>query len=76
MQKLSKEEIKQNYTTFQEFSCKGACRVCGDWWTDLSSKNYWFPKHKDYPTVKKMDIKGTSIYPKALMKGHSMRNIY
>ena len=32
--------------------CKGACRVCGDWWTDLSNKNYWFPKHKDYPTVK------------------------
>ena len=31
---------------------KGTCRNCGDRWTYLSNKNYWFPKHKDYPTVK------------------------
>ena len=31
---------------------KGACRVCVDWWTDLSKTNCQFPKHKDYPTVK------------------------
>ena len=31
---------------------KGACRVCGDLWTDLSNKNCWFSKHKDYSTVK------------------------
>ena len=30
----------------------GACRVYGDWWTDISNKNGWFQKHKDYPTVK------------------------
>ena len=32
--------------------CKGAHRVCGDWWTDLLNKNCSFPKHKNYPTVK------------------------
>ena len=31
--------------------CKDACRVWGDWWTDLSNKNCWFRKHRDYPTV-------------------------
>ena len=31
---------------------KDACRVCGDQWTDLSNKNNWIPKHKDYPAVK------------------------
>ena len=30
----------------------GACKDCGDWQTDLSNKNCWFPKHKYYPTVK------------------------
>ena len=29
---------------------KDACSICGDWWTDLSNKNGWFQKHKDYPT--------------------------
>ena len=28
------------------------CRVCGDWWIDLSNKNCWFPKHNDYPSAK------------------------
>ena len=39
-------------------NCKGTCRVCCDWWKDLSNKNCWFPKHKDYPIVKdkKMEI--------------------
>ena len=46
MQKFSKKETEQSDTTFQE------CTVSGDWWTDLSSTNCWFPKHKDYPTVK------------------------
>ena len=31
---------------------KSACRVCGDWWTDLSNTKCWFPKYKNYPTVK------------------------
>ena len=31
---------------------KGACQDCGDWWTDLSNKKRWFPKHKDYAIVK------------------------
>ena len=31
---------------------KDAFRVCGDWWTDLSNKNCWFPKPKDHATVK------------------------
>ena len=26
---------------------KGAWRDCGKWWTNLSNKNCWFPKHKD-----------------------------
>ena len=31
---------------------KGPSQVCGDWWTDLWNQNCWFPKHKDYLTVK------------------------
>ena len=30
--------------------CKEACRVCHNWWTDLSNKNCWCRKHKGYPT--------------------------
>ena len=31
---------------------KGACRACDDCWTVSSNKNWWFPKYKDYPSVK------------------------
>ena len=31
---------------------KGPCRVCSDWWTDLSNKICCFSKHKDYLTAK------------------------
>ena len=59
---------------------KGACRVYGDWWTDLSNKNCWFTKHKDYLTdkkikEKKMEIKQTLIYPMPLIKSLSMKKI-
>ena len=31
---------------------KGACRVSGYWWTDLSNKNCWFLKYNAYPSAK------------------------
>ena len=75
MQKLSKEETEQSYNSFQEcIYPQGVCTVCGDWWTDLSNKNCWFPKHKDYPTVndrrKGNGNEGKSINPMFLYRGH------
>ena len=35
MQKLSKEETGRVIPNFKNaVICKGACRICGDWWTD------------------------------------------
>ena len=58
---------------------KSAYRVCGNWKTDLSNKNYWFPKHEDCLTVKgrgvEIEMKGTTIYSMSRIKGLSMRKI-
>ena len=46
---------------------KGACRVCGDWWTDLSKKTVGFQNttitQQSKIEEKKIELRGTSIYP-------------
>ena len=49
MQKLCKKETEWSDVTFKNAVIhKGACRVCGDLWTDLSNKNQcsWWETHQ------------------------------
>ena len=36
---------------------KGLCRVCGDWWTDLSNKNHRKIVHKEKVEEKEIEMK-------------------
>ena len=79
MQNLSLEETDQGDNTFQEVIHNGTSRVCGDCWTDSSNKTVGFQNKMITQQSKieeiEMEMKGTSIYPKPLMKGLSIKKI-
>ena len=68
MQKMSRKTLSKVIPHLKNLViCKGACRVCGDWWTDLSNKNVGVQNTKitqqSNEEEKEMEMRETSMYP-------------